>query len=96
MPNPIDYVWLYSSSTTYYADGQTVQQWIDAAIARAASELAITPPGTGGPIVTSWTSGGQPKSVSTDWQSGESTQDWIDRHFARVRTAMAADPPDTV
>ncbi len=95
MPNPIVTLWTSGSCSTNYAEGQTVQQWIDNHIGRAESNLAANPPAAIDPIVTSWYSGGVLVQVSTDKEPAELTKEWVDRHFERVRAKMQTNQPDT-
>lgn len=95
MSNPIVTTWSGAAqpTSTNWSTGQSIQQWIDAHIARATSNMQTDPPESAGPITTTWTSAAGAKSVSTNQNQGESVEDWIDRHFAAVRALMETFPP---
>ena len=80
--------------TTPYETGQTAAQWFDNHETRTRAQLELAPPGDGGPITTTWKSGGAQKSVVTHKLEGETTNEWIDRHFKRVREELEGNPPD--
>ena len=46
------------------------------------------------PLVTEWTSGGVPQSISTARDPGESETDWQARHTQAVRFWQGVYPPD--
>jgi hypothetical protein len=96
MANPISSNWTGASAPTqtWYQTGQTLAQWIDAHVSRAESNGVAEPPVPPDPIVTTWTSGGQPITVSTPQEPPETAEHWLARHFDRVRAKMDSDPPD--
>lgn len=95
MPNPIVTNWQGAPQPTSiaWASGQSIQQWIEAAIARASSNLASDPPDPAYPISTTWTAADGAHTVSTPKNSGETDEQWIERHFAEVLAQMELHPP---
>jgi hypothetical protein len=94
--HPISSDWTGSSgpTQTYYQLGQTLADWLDTHVAAVDSSATSYPPDTAYPIVSTWTSGGQPIEVSTPYEPPETLEHWLSRHFGIVRGKMGSSPPD--
>ena len=61
------------------------------AITQVAAQVT---PAEEGSMVTSYVSGGEIITVTTDRESGESNEDWAERHKQEILERMETDPPD--